>query len=78
VTEIGRQPFIVYGLLRAADVVSNTSSGMIALSFSMYTATYLVLIVAYASVLKYMAEGAEELPPTIPSKLEPSHSSALP
>jgi cytochrome bd ubiquinol oxidase subunit I len=78
VTEIGRQPFVVYGLLRAADVVSNTSSGMIALSFSMYTATYLVLIVAYASVLKYMAEGAEELPPTIPSKLEPSHSSALP
>jgi cytochrome bd ubiquinol oxidase subunit I len=77
VTEIGRQPFIVYGVLRAADVVSNTPSAMIALSFSMYTATYLVLIVAYVSVLKYMAESPEALPPAIPSKLVPSHASAL-
>ena len=31
VTEIGRQPFIVYGLVRTADVASKVPSPMIAL-----------------------------------------------
>ena len=67
VTEIGRQPFIIFGLLRAADVVSNIPPPMIALSFVMYTVTYLILITAYVSVLKYMADHSEELPQADPS-----------
>ena len=59
VTEIGRQPFIVYGLLRTADVASAVPSGKIALTLALYVSTYLVLIVSYIAVLKYMAEKPE-------------------
>jgi len=60
VTEIGRQPFIVYGLIRTADVASKQSSSMIGLTLALYVALYLALIVAYVGVLKYMAEKPEE------------------
>jgi cytochrome d ubiquinol oxidase subunit I len=61
VTEIGRQPFIIYGLLRTADVVSKTPSAMIGLTLALYITLYLALIVAYVTVLKYMAEKPEEV-----------------
>ena len=61
VTEIGRQPFIVYGLVRTADVVSKVPSSMIAFTLVLYLLLYLALIVAYVSVLKYMAEKPEEV-----------------
>jgi cytochrome d ubiquinol oxidase subunit I len=60
VTEIGRQPFIVYGLLRTADVASTTAPAMIGLTLTLYVTLYLALIVAYVTVLKYMAEKSEE------------------
>jgi cytochrome d ubiquinol oxidase subunit I len=59
VTEIGRQPFIVYGLLRTADVASGVPSPMIALTLALYVTLYLALIVAYIAVLRYMAEKPE-------------------
>ena len=61
VTEIGRQPFIVYGLIRTADVVSAVPSAMIGLTLALYVTLYLALIVAYVTVLKYMAEKPEEV-----------------
>jgi cytochrome bd ubiquinol oxidase subunit I len=61
VTEIGRQPYIVYGLVRTADVVSKVPSAMIGLTLALYVALYLALIVAYVAVLKYMAEKPEEV-----------------
>ena len=61
VTEIGRQPFIVYGLIRTADVVSAVPSAMIGLTLALYITLYLALIVAYVTVLKYMAEKPEEV-----------------
>jgi len=61
VTEIGRQPFIVYGLVRTADVASRVPSSMIGLTLVMYLLLYAALIVAYVTVLKYMAEKPEEL-----------------
>jgi cytochrome d ubiquinol oxidase subunit I len=61
VTEIGRQPFIVYGLVRTADVVSQVPSAMVGLTLVMYVLLYLALIVAYVTVLKYMAEKPEEV-----------------
>ena len=60
VTEIGRQPFIVYGLIRTADVAASVPSAMMGLTLAMYITLYLALIVAYVSVLKYMAEKPEE------------------
>ena len=56
VTEIGRQPFVVYGLVRTADVASKIASPMIGATLAMYVTLYLALIVAYVTVLKYMAE----------------------
>ncbi len=55
VTEIGRQPFIVYGLVRTADVASAVPAPMIAATLVMYLLLYLALIVAYVGVLFYMA-----------------------
>ncbi len=61
VTEIGRQPFMVFGLLRTADVASNVPAPMIALTLTLYVTVYLALIVAYVGVLKYMAEKPEQV-----------------
>jgi cytochrome bd ubiquinol oxidase subunit I len=61
VSEIGRQPFIVYGLIRTADVVSAVPSSMIGLTLALYITLYLALIIAYVTVLKYMAEKPDEL-----------------
>ena len=60
VTEVGRQPFVVFGLVRTADVVTTVPSSMIGLTLALYITLYLALIVAYVSVLKYMAEKPEE------------------
>jgi cytochrome d ubiquinol oxidase subunit I len=61
VTEIGRQPFIVFGLVRTADVASTVAAPMIALTLALYVTVYLALIVAYVAVLKYMAEKTEQV-----------------
>ncbi len=61
VTEIGRQPYIVYGLLKTADVVTQHSSPMVMVTFVTYLAVYLMLLAAYISVLKYMAEHPPKL-----------------
>ena len=61
VTEIGRQPFIVHGLVRTADVAAtNVSSPRIAASLAMYLTVYIALIATYVGVLKYMAEKPED------------------
>lgn len=61
VTEIGRQPFMVFGLVRTADVVSTTPAPMVALTLTLYVTLYLALAIAYVAVLKYMAEKAEQV-----------------
>jgi cytochrome d ubiquinol oxidase subunit I len=55
VTEIGRQPFIVYGWLRTADVVAQHAPGMVLSTLIAYLAVYVFLLVAYVLVLAYMA-----------------------
>jgi cytochrome d ubiquinol oxidase subunit I len=61
VTEIGRQPFIVYGLLRTADVASTVTAPMVGFTLALYVVVYGALVLAYVGVLKYMAEKPEEL-----------------
>jgi cytochrome d ubiquinol oxidase subunit I len=56
VTEIGRQPYMVYGLLKTAEVASSTPAANIALTLAAYVSVYIALIVAYITVLRYMAE----------------------
>ncbi len=61
VTEIGRQPFVVYGLLRTKDVASDVASPLILTTLIMYVLLYLALTLAYVAVVKYMAEKPEEV-----------------
>jgi len=60
VTEIGRQPFIVAGLIRTSDVASRVPSSSIALTLAIYVVVYLALLLAYVGVLKYMSETADK------------------
>jgi cytochrome d ubiquinol oxidase subunit I len=58
VTEIGRQPWLVYGVMTTAQAASKVSSGMILSTLVMYLTVYAALIVAYISVVFYMARRA--------------------
>ena len=55
VTEIGRQPFLVYGLLRTADLVADHPPGMVLSTLLAYLAVYAFLLVSYVFVLMHMA-----------------------
>ena len=56
VTEVGRQPYLVYGYLKTAEAASNVPPAHIALTLTAYLIVYALLIVAYVSVLRHMAE----------------------
>jgi cytochrome d ubiquinol oxidase subunit I len=62
VTEIGRQPWIVQGLLRVDDVASTVPGAHIAFTLALYLTVYLALLVAYVSVVKHMAEKPVPMP----------------
>ncbi|MFC6279680.1 MULTISPECIES: cytochrome ubiquinol oxidase subunit I [Polaromonas] len=55
VTEIGRQPWLVSGVLTAADAASRVPAPTIAFSLVLYLALYLSLLVAYITVVFYLA-----------------------
>ncbi|MDB5932643.1 MAG: cytochrome bd quinol oxidase subunit 1 apoprotein [Polaromonas sp.] len=54
-TEIGRQPWLVSGVLTAAQAASSVVAPKIAFTLALYLALYAVLIVAYVSVVFYLA-----------------------
>jgi cytochrome d ubiquinol oxidase subunit I len=57
VTEIGRQPFLVYNLLLTADAAAkNVDSYMVSSSLAMYLSIYVILLISFVSVLFYMAK----------------------
>lgn len=68
VTEIGRQPFLVYGVLRTADAASDVPAGLIGTSLTLYVGVYASLLVAYVRVLFYLASKGSGPLPTIPEK----------
>jgi cytochrome d ubiquinol oxidase subunit I len=57
-TEIGRQPFLVQGVLRTADAVGPVSGAAVATTLTGYLIVYAVLIAAYVSVVFYLARQA--------------------
>ena len=64
VTEVGRQPYLVSGVLRTADAVTGLPSHNIGLSFTLYAVIYAVLMVAYIRTLTLMCRksvGIEEI-----------------
>lgn len=66
VTEIGRQPFIVYGALRTADVATQIAPPYVAVTLTAYLIVYGLLLVTYVGVLKHMAEHPVKPAPEAP------------
>jgi cytochrome bd ubiquinol oxidase subunit I len=64
VTEVGRQPWLVTGLLRTKDAVGAASGAELGASLTGYAITYALLFVAYMVVLTHMAgQGADPSDP---------------
>ncbi|MDD4865026.1 MAG: cytochrome ubiquinol oxidase subunit I [Alishewanella agri] len=61
VTEIGRQPYLVYGVLKTSDAVTTVASEQVALTLIMYLALYVVLLLAYVKTLFWLAKRAIEV-----------------
>ena len=75
VTEIGRQPYLVYGVLTTAEAATKLPGGMIFSSLMMYLFLYATLILAYIWAIFYMARQADKK--TIESPANPAIQSAL-
>lgn len=56
VTEIGRQPYVVYGFLLTSEAVADHAPALVGVTLVAYVLVYSVLLVAYIAVLKYMSE----------------------
>jgi len=57
-TEIGRQPWLVQGVLTAAQAASDVPAPHIALTLFLYLTLYLALLVAYITVIFHLAKKA--------------------
>ena len=67
VTEVGRQPWVVYGVLRTADAVSPVTTGSVATSLLIYISVYAIVFVAGATyILRLLDKGPA------PGEVEPS------
>jgi cytochrome d ubiquinol oxidase subunit I len=58
VTEVGRQPWLVTGILRTADAVGPASGAKLGASLTAYAVTYAALLLAYMVTLTHMARKA--------------------
>jgi cytochrome bd ubiquinol oxidase subunit I len=66
VTEIGRQPWLVQGILTAADAASKVPASNIAFTLVMYLSLYVVLLTSYIGVVFYLARKASHPEPHLP------------
>jgi cytochrome d ubiquinol oxidase subunit I len=75
VTEIGRQPWLVTGILRTGEAASAVPAPFIGMSLAAYLALYIALLGAYVSVLFLMARkaGAPKAAAPAASALSPEH-----
>ena len=61
VTEIGRQPYLVSGVLKTTDAVTQLPPSNIAISFTLYAVIYSGLLIAYIGTLTLMCRRAVEI-----------------
>ncbi|HSD93468.1 MAG TPA: cytochrome ubiquinol oxidase subunit I [Methyloceanibacter sp.] len=75
VTEVGRQPWTVYGLLRTADAVSPVPGGSVFASLILFVLVYGVVFGAgLYYILQLIQRGPEETPPApAPDEVDLSH-----
>ena len=60
VTEVGRQPWLVHGILTTAQAAAAIPAPLVASTLAMYLLMYLLLIVAYISVIFLMTKNAAD------------------
>ncbi len=62
-TESGRQPWVIYGLLRTADAASPVPVGSVGFSLALFVAAYLIVFGAgLFYILRLVAKGPDEAP----------------
>jgi cytochrome d ubiquinol oxidase subunit I len=61
VTEIGRQPYLVSGLLKTSDAVTDIAPENVLFTFILYLSVYVALLIAYLHTLFLMARRAVEI-----------------
>jgi cytochrome d ubiquinol oxidase subunit I len=61
VTEIGRQPYLVSGLLKTSEAVTDIAPENVLFSFILYLSVYVALLIAYLHTLFLMARRAVEI-----------------
>jgi cytochrome d ubiquinol oxidase subunit I len=65
-SETGRQPYVIYGLLRTAETSSSLSNFQVIFSFGLFLIVYTVLLAAYIIfVCKIVKKGPETIQDTI-------------
>jgi cytochrome d ubiquinol oxidase subunit I len=58
VTEVGRQPWIVYGVMRTSDSASKIAAGQVGVSLAAFIATYTVLgIACFYLIIRFAGRG---------------------
>ena len=68
VTEVGRQPWLVSGVLRTRDAVGDISGAQLGASLTGYILTYAAMLVAYLIVITHMAGKGAQAQPNPPSE----------
>jgi cytochrome d ubiquinol oxidase subunit I len=72
--EVGRQPYVVYGVLRTADAVAPVEAGQVAFSLLAFIVTYAIVFTAGAIyILRLMHKGPDSDEPA-PTQIEPPGS----
>jgi cytochrome bd ubiquinol oxidase subunit I len=74
VTEIGRQPYIIYGVITVAETAAKHAPAMIGLTLTAYLALYVFLLISYVFVVKNLSEkptrGQAPKLPMAPARLQ--------
>lgn len=75
VTEIGRQPWLVSGVLKTADAVTTVPGSQVGVSLALYLSLYAFLLIAYIQTLFYLARKSTRVEefdtaPARPSRLK--------
>ena len=76
VTEVGRQPWIVWGIMRTSDAVSPVATSQVAVSLVAFVVVYGLLgLAAYYLMKKFAKEGPEPAPEiALTAKEEVAHA----
>lgn len=70
--EIGRQPWLVQGVLTTAEAVGPVAAGMVLSTLLAYLAVYALLLAAYVGALFHLARGKTAAAPLAPPITQPA------